>query len=154
MRLLQEKFHLTNLGQMRNYLKIEFLQLDTKIFITQQRFIPKMLDQFGMENCNPCCTPMAEGVELSKEMSGAEEVDSFTYRQIVGTLLYLTNTRPDISYAVGVVSRFMTKPLQPHMDAAKRILRYLKVLQILESYSGTLEGSLSKDLPMLIGQGS
>ncbi|KAL0320408.1 UNVERIFIED_CONTAM: Retrovirus-related Pol polyprotein from transposon RE1 [Sesamum radiatum] len=78
-----------------------------------------------MMECNPVNTPIECGVKLSKD-DGARKVDSTTFRSLVGSLRYLTCTRPDILFAVGLVSRFMENPIEEHMNAAKRILRYLK----------------------------
>ena len=71
---------------------------------------------------------------------GSEDTDASKYRSLVGGLLYLSNTRPDISFAVGVVSRYMRKPSRHHMGAVKQILRYiLPALQILEFYINRLQ---------------
>ena len=78
-----------------------------------------------MLDCKPISTPMDPNVRL-KEDEGNDLEDMTMYRQLVGSLIYLTLTRPDISYPVGVVSRYMSKPKKPHLDAVKRILRYVK----------------------------
>ncbi|KAL0448574.1 UNVERIFIED_CONTAM: Retrovirus-related Pol polyprotein from transposon RE1 [Sesamum latifolium] len=78
-----------------------------------------------MIECNPVNTPIEYGVKLSKD-DGARKVDSTTFQSLVGSLRYLTCTRPNILFAVGLVSRFMENPSKEHMNAAKRILRYLK----------------------------
>ncbi|KAL0415961.1 UNVERIFIED_CONTAM: Retrovirus-related Pol polyprotein from transposon RE1 [Sesamum latifolium] len=78
-----------------------------------------------MMECNSVNTPIECGVKLSKD-DGARKVDSTTFRSLVGSLRYLTYTRPDILFAGGLVSQFMENPSEEHMNAAKRILRYLK----------------------------
>ncbi|CAL1381539.1 unnamed protein product [Linum trigynum] len=78
-----------------------------------------------MENCNPVSTPAECGLKLSKDDKG-EKVNSTKFRSLVGSLRYLTCTRPDILYAVGLVSRYMEAPTMSHWNAAKRILRYIK----------------------------
>jgi hypothetical protein len=78
-----------------------------------------------MADCNPVLTPMEPGAKLSKFDAG-ERVDATKYRSLVGSLRYLTCTRPDISYSVGVVSRFMEEPVYTHLKAVKRILRYIR----------------------------
>lgn len=78
-----------------------------------------------MFECNPVRTPVEVGTKLSKNDDGAP-VDQTYLKQIVGSLRYLTCTRPDISYGVGLISRFMESPRQSHMQVAKRIMRYLK----------------------------
>jgi len=78
-----------------------------------------------MLDCKPISTPMDPNVRLQED-EGNDLEDMTMYRQLVGSLIYLTLTRPDISYPVGVVSRYMSKPKKPHLDAVKRILRYVK----------------------------
>ncbi|XP_040369594.1 secreted RxLR effector protein 161-like [Rosa chinensis] len=78
-----------------------------------------------MGNCNSVCTPTEVGLKLTKNGSG-KRVSATLYKQIVGSLMYLTTTRPDIMFAVSMVSRYMEKPMEDHLVAVKRILRYLK----------------------------
>lgn len=78
-----------------------------------------------MKDCKPFVTPMAPNEKLSK-YDGKEKVDASIYRSLVGSLIYLTHTRPDIVHAVSIVSRFMSEPSKAHLTAAKRILRYVK----------------------------
>ena len=78
-----------------------------------------------MESCNPVNTPVEIGQELRKH-DGEAEVDPTYFKSLVGSLRYLTCTRPDILYGVGLISRYMETPSQSHLNAAKRILRYIK----------------------------
>ena len=78
-----------------------------------------------MQDCKPLATPMAMNEKLSKD-DGQNKVDATVYRSLVGSLIYLTNSRPDIVHAVSIVSRFMSNPRKAHFAAAKRILRYVK----------------------------
>ncbi|XP_026395956.1 uncharacterized protein LOC113290581 [Papaver somniferum] len=78
-----------------------------------------------MDNCNPILTPVEEKLKLTREGSG-ELVNSTDFKGLVGCLRYLIVTRPDIMYTVGLVSRFMEEPRQSHLQAAKRILRYVR----------------------------
>ncbi|KAL3729902.1 hypothetical protein ACJRO7_026971 [Eucalyptus globulus] len=78
-----------------------------------------------MEECRSVSTPVAAKKKLQKS-DGTEAVDVSMYRSLIGCLMYLTATRPDILFAVSVLSRFMSDPSQLHLIAAKRILRYLK----------------------------
>jgi hypothetical protein len=77
-----------------------------------------------MESCNSVSTPVENGVELKKSKVG--NVDPTYFKSLVGSLRYLTCTRPDILYGVGLISRYMETPDQSHLNAAKRILRYIK----------------------------
>ena len=78
-----------------------------------------------MSNCNPAATPAETGLMMSLNDEG-ELADATLYRQLVGSLRYLCNTRPGIAYSVGIISKFMKAPKIFHMMAAKRILRYVK----------------------------
>ncbi|KAF7123763.1 hypothetical protein RHSIM_Rhsim12G0094400 [Rhododendron simsii] len=82
-----------------------------------------------MESCNPVNTPVESGIELRKSTNGGN-VDPTYFKSLVGSLRYLTCTRLDILYGVGLVSRYMEAPDQSHLNAAKRILRYIKVADI------------------------
>ena len=78
-----------------------------------------------MLDCKPISTPMDPNMRLQED-KGKDLEDVTMYRQLVGSLIYLTLTRPDISYVVGVISRYMSNPKKSHLDAVRRILRYVK----------------------------
>jgi hypothetical protein len=84
-----------------------------------------LLSKFGLDDCKPVSIPLATGEKL-KKVDGSELADEGLYRRIVGSLLYLTATRPDLMYAASLLSRFMTGPTKIHMGAAKRVLRYVQ----------------------------
>jgi len=84
-----------------------------------------------MEGCNEVAVLVLPRLKLIKEKE-VEVVDRTLYKQIVGSLLFLCNSRPDLSFGVGMISRFMHDPRTPHMAAAKHILRYLKGTTIRE----------------------
>jgi hypothetical protein len=109
---------------------IEVAQSDGVITLCQRSYAAKILEVAGLSNCNSCSTPMECRLKLHKE-DGAKAVDATMYRSIVGSLRYLTNTRPDITHAVGVISRYMEKPSTTHWTAVKQILRYIKGTQDL-----------------------
>ena len=85
----------------------------------------EILDKFQMKDCNLVNTPSEFGLKLNKD-DGGKKVNSTLYKQIVGSLMYLTATRPDIMHAVSVISRYMECPIEIHLLAAKRIPRYLQ----------------------------
>ncbi|KAL8128004.1 hypothetical protein AgCh_014797 [Apium graveolens] len=122
---MMAEFKMTDLGELHHFLGIEFHQSTGGIFISQQSYAKEILQKFRMENANPVSTPCITGLKLSKEGEG-KLVNSAMFRSLVGNLMYLTSTRPDIMYAVSLVSRFMQKPYSNHWEAAKRILRYVK----------------------------
>ncbi|GAB2284320.1 hypothetical protein Dimus_039661 [Dionaea muscipula] len=113
---------MTDLGKMCYYPGIKVEQNSDGIFISQQSYIKKVLDQFGMWNCHPVATPLSPGVKLCKAGNGVP-VDPSLYRSLVGSLRYISYTRPDILFAVGLVCR---APMEDHFNVCKRILRYLK----------------------------
>ncbi|XP_030449110.1 uncharacterized mitochondrial protein AtMg00810-like [Syzygium oleosum] len=113
------------LGELKHFLGLEVDRTKEELFLCQQKYARDLLKKFGMLDCKPISTPLDGNAKLCAE-EGRELEDSSMYRQLVGSLIYLTITRPDIAFAVGVVSRFMEKPRKPHLDAAKRILRYVK----------------------------
>ncbi|KAG8502831.1 hypothetical protein CXB51_000478 [Gossypium anomalum] len=122
---MKEVFDMTDLGAMTYFLSMEVNQSDRGIFISQQAFGLKILDKFCMTNCKSVSTPMAQGEKLTS-FGNQERVDEKEYRSLVGCLLYLTATRPDLMHAVSLLSRFMHYCDTSHFKAAKRVLRYLK----------------------------
>ncbi|KAL5816417.1 hypothetical protein ACOSQ3_024795 [Xanthoceras sorbifolium] len=119
-----KEFEMTDIGLMAHFLGIEVVQSEKGIFISQSIYAKEILKRFSMEKCNPVTTPVETGLELRKNEKG--DVDPTYFKSLVGSLRYLTCTRPDILYGVGLVSRYMETPDQSHLNAAKRILRYIK----------------------------
>ncbi|KAG8474453.1 hypothetical protein CXB51_033539 [Gossypium anomalum] len=122
---LQDVFEITDLGLMTYFIGMEVNQNEHFIFISQQVFALKVLNNFCMTNCKPASTPVALGEKLSSN-SDHDRVDEKSYRSLIGCLLYLTATRPDIMYAVSLLSRFMHCCNIAHFKVAKRVLRYVK----------------------------
>lgn len=122
---MTKEFEMTDIGLMSYYLGIEVKQTKDGVFICQERYTKDILKRFGMENCKPIGTPIQCGTKHSRH-DGGEAVDPTLFKSLVGSLRYLTCTRPDILYAVGIISRFMESPTTSHLKTAKRILRYLK----------------------------
>nr|KYP72044.1 Retrovirus-related Pol polyprotein from transposon TNT 1-94 [Cajanus cajan] len=85
----------------------------------------EILAQFNMTDCNPVRNPIVPGTNLSKDEDGSR-VDAMKFRQVVGCLMYLTVTRPDLMFGVSLISRFMDDPKESHWAATKRLLRYVK----------------------------
>jgi hypothetical protein len=92
--------------------------------VKQSGYAKKVLGQFGMQDCNSTKIPVEPGNKLDADKGGVP-VDSTEYRQMIGCLRYLLHTRPDLSYSVGVASRFMENSTVMHVKAVKQILRYL-----------------------------
>ena len=119
------EFEMKDLGNLKYFLGIEVLRSKKGIFINQKKYVLDLLAEVGMLDCKPAETPIVANHRL-QTTPGGEPADKEKYQKLVGKLIYLSHTRPDIAYAVGVVSRFMHLPQTPHMEAVMRILRYLK----------------------------
>ena len=122
---LSKHFHTKDLGALRYFLGIEVARSSQGIFLSQRKYVLDLLSETGLLGARPADTPMDSTVKLDGE-HGELFSDVGRYRRLVGKLIYLTVTRPDITYAVGVVSQYMHAPHQPHYEAIYRILRYLK----------------------------
>ena len=124
--LKQKGFDLTLEGSFSEYLGIQYTKLgNTKIKMSQEGLIKKILEATQMEDCNSNRTPTTKE-PLGSDDQGEPMEDPWNYRSVIGMLLYLsTNTRPDISYAVSQVARFSHNPKKSHATAVKMIIRYL-----------------------------
>lgn len=122
---LHDRFLMSDLGLLHYFLGIEITQSPSGIFIGQPKYALDMLLRFRMADYKPAPTPFLSGVKLEASCF-SPLVDATLYRQLVGSLIYLTHTRPDISYVMGVVSKFMQEPHELHWKAAKRILHYVQ----------------------------
>ena len=90
-------------------------------FPSHKKYAKELLEKFRMSNCNPVNTPVATGLRLTKEGEG-RDINPTLFKSLIGSLRYLTITRPDIVYGVGLLSRYMQTPKESHWAAAKRIL--------------------------------
>jgi hypothetical protein len=124
-KLLKQKFEMKDLGKLRYFFDIEVIQSPKGIWLLQRQYALNKLFEYGMMGCKPISIPLEQNVKLRLDEGDLVE-DTTMYRRIVGSLIYMTITRPDLSYAVGMVSQFMQTPRKPHLDAMRRILRYIK----------------------------
>jgi hypothetical protein len=113
------------LGELSFFLGLEICQSNQGIFISQTKYIRQMLKRFRMEDCKPVITPMQTNYKLSKD-DDSKSTDQRKYRSMIGNLLYVTASRPDVMQAVGQVAQFQVAPKESHVLAVKRIFRYLK----------------------------
>eukprot|EP00253_Pinus_taeda_P016365 PITA_16365 len=122
---LATKFDMKDLGRMHYLLGLEVSQQKGEIFLGQGRYATEILEIFRMEDCRPMATPMITNLKKI-DASKDKDVDPTLYRQLIGSLTYLVNTRLDICYAVNTLSQFMVEPKEVHWAATKHILRYLQ----------------------------
>lgn len=121
---LAMKFNMKDLGKLRHFLGIDFKQKDGMVKMNQTRYISKVLERFGMSQCKPRSTPCEQKIEHD---SDADPVDAKTYREVVGSLIYImTCTRPDLSWVVSKLSQHLSEPNEQHWLTAKHVMRYLK----------------------------
>ena len=125
---LKDRFKMTSMGLAEDYLGIEISQQPGKITLTQSAFILEILERFGMKDSKPVPTPMESGAQLDLDVAGEplNNEEKERYQQGVGSLIYLMlGTRPDIAFAVGILSRFTAYPRTKHAKALNRVFRYL-----------------------------
>ncbi|CAL9026855.1 unnamed protein product [Prunus brigantina] len=122
---MMKKYEMTDLGLLHHFLGLGVIQAESYIFLHQKKYARTLLDKFGFKDCKAVATPLSMNEKLSKE-DGSEQADERVYRQIVGSLLYLTATRPDIMFAASLLARYMHGPTKKHMGTAKRVLRYIQ----------------------------
>ena len=122
---MSREFEMSMMGELNFFLGLQIRQSDEGIHISQSKYCKEMLKKFDMENTKPVSTPMSTSDKLTEDPKGIP-VDTKKYRGIIGSLLYITASRPDIQYSVCKCARFQAAPKESHLSAVKRILRYLK----------------------------
>ena len=124
-KLMHSKFEMSMMGELNYFLGLQVKQVQNGIFISQTKYIFDLLKKFDLVECSPAKTPMPTATKL--ELNTKEKcVDISSYRGMVGSLLYLTASRPDIMFATCLCARFQADPRESHLIAIKRIFRYLK----------------------------
>jgi hypothetical protein len=121
---LSKQFEVKDLGQLKYFLGLEIARSKKGILLSQRKYVLDLLTETGMLECRPTSTPIDPNHELHAKCG--DPVNKERYQRLVGRLIYLCHTRPDISYVVSVVSRYMHDPRKGHLDAVDRILQYLK----------------------------
>ncbi|GJU60555.1 retrovirus-related pol polyprotein from transposon TNT 1-94 [Tanacetum coccineum] len=104
---------------------LQISQSPRGIFLNQSKYALESLKKYGMESSDPVDTPMVEKSKLDEDPQG-KAVDPTHYRGMVGTLMYLTASRPDLTFAVCMCARYQAKPTKKHLHAVKRIFKYLR----------------------------
>ncbi|GJZ37574.1 retrovirus-related pol polyprotein from transposon TNT 1-94 [Tanacetum coccineum] len=124
-KIMHDEFEMSMMGELNFFLGLQIKQMEDGIFFNQSKYIKEMLKKFGLEDSKPMKTPMSSDTKLTKDEE-CESVDSTKYRGMIGSLLYLTASRPDIMFSVCLCARFQEAPKTSHLEAVKRIFRYIK----------------------------
>jgi hypothetical protein len=122
---LLSQFKMTDLGEIKKYLGVQFSCTTTGLVLHQSNYCHQILDLFDMTHCRPASLPLPNNHQLELKTDTAP-VNVQHYYMLVGKLLFLAITRPDILFAVGLLSHYMSRPQEVHLNAALHVLRYLK----------------------------
>ncbi|GJX45511.1 retrovirus-related pol polyprotein from transposon TNT 1-94, partial [Tanacetum coccineum] len=131
-KIMCSKFKMSMMGKILFFLGLQISQSPRGIFINQSKYALESLKKYGFDSCDPVDTPMVEKSKLDEDKEG-KAVDPSHYRGMIGTLLYLTASRPDLQFAICMCARYQARPTEKHLHAVKRIFRYLR---------GTVNGGL------------
>ncbi|KAI3733564.1 hypothetical protein L6452_13008 [Arctium lappa] len=123
--LMHQRFKMSSMGELTFFLGLQVQQKSDGIFICQSKYVQDILTKFGFSDSKPASTPMETHKQITADLEG-EDMDVHQYRSMIGSLMYLTASRPDIMFPVCVCARFQVRPKQSHFQAVKRIFRYLK----------------------------
>jgi hypothetical protein len=121
---MTQKFEMSMMGELKYFLGFQVKQLQEGTFISQTKYIQDILNKFGMKDAKPIKTPMGTNGHLDLD-TGGKFVDQKVHRSMIGSLLYLCASRPDIMLSVCMCARFQADPKEAHLTVVKRILRYL-----------------------------
>nr|GEV83920.1 hypothetical protein [Tanacetum cinerariifolium] len=124
-KLMKDKFQMSSMGELTFFLGLQIRKKDNGIFISQDKYVAEILRKFGLTDGKSASTPIDTEKPLLKDPDG-EDVDIHIYRSMIGSLMYLSSSRPDIMLYVCVCAHFQVTPKVSHLHAVKRIFRYLK----------------------------
>ncbi|GJU89945.1 putative ribonuclease H-like domain-containing protein [Tanacetum coccineum] len=124
-KMMHKKFQMSSIGELTFFLGLQVKQKEDGIFINQDKYVTEILKKFGFTNVKTASTPMETQKPFLKYKDG-EEVDVHLYRSMIGSLMYLTSSRPDIMFAMCACARYQVNPKVSHLHVVKRIFRYLK----------------------------
>jgi hypothetical protein len=123
--MMSRKFEVSMIGELNFFLGFQIKQMGHGTFVSQDKYLKDILKKFDMENCKPNKTLMATNAHLNLDVKG-KSVDQSLYRSMIGSLLYLTTSRPDIMFSMYLCACFQANSKESHLKALKRILKYLK----------------------------
>ncbi|GKA65448.1 retrovirus-related pol polyprotein from transposon TNT 1-94 [Tanacetum coccineum] len=121
---MTSKFKMSMMGQISFFLGLQISQSPRGIFINQSKYASEIVKKYGMHTTDSVDTPMIEKSKLDEDLQG-KPVDATLYRGMIGSLMYLTSSRPDLIHAVCLCARYQAKPTEKHLQAVKQIFRYL-----------------------------
>ena len=121
---MQAEFEMSMMGELTFFLGLQIKQTREGIFVHQEKYTKQILKKFGYENCKKVTTPMSTSTRLNSD-SNQKKVSEKLYRSLIGSLLYLTASRPDILFSVCLCARFQSAPTEIHLSAVKWIFKYL-----------------------------
>ena len=121
---MKKEFEMSMVGELTFFLGLQVKQQKEGIFVSQEKYARNIIKKFGLDSKKHASTPMSSSTKLNVDSSGVE-VSPTLYRSIIGSLLYLTASRPDIAFSVGVCARYQANPKESHLTAVKRIIRYI-----------------------------
>ncbi|GKA96248.1 retrovirus-related pol polyprotein from transposon TNT 1-94 [Tanacetum coccineum] len=124
-KIMHDEFDMSMIGELNFFLGLQIKQLEDEIFFNQSKYVKEMLKKFILEDFKPIKTPMSSEPKLTRDEDG-EPIDDTKYRGMIGSLLYLTASRPDIMFSVCLCAYFQEAPKTSHLEAVKRIFRYVK----------------------------
>ncbi|XP_024014585.1 uncharacterized protein LOC112088509 [Eutrema salsugineum] len=123
---MSSNFDMSDLGRLTYYLGIEVNQNKAGIEIKKEAYACRILKEAGLDSCNPTHIPMEFGLNMTKGQQRKPDIDATMDQRHIDCLRYLLHTRPDLSFAVGVLSRYMQAPKESHGRVMKQILRYIQ----------------------------
>jgi hypothetical protein len=121
---MKQEFEMSMIGELNYFLGLQVKQTAEGIFISQSKYAKDLVKRFGLNGKSRGRTPMSTSVKISSDLVG-KLVDPSLYRSMIGSLMYLTASRPDIAFSVGVCARFQANPKESHITAVKGIIRYV-----------------------------
>ena len=124
-KLMTSKFEMSMMGEMTYFLGLQVVQNEQGTFINQAKYTRDLIQKYGCQHSKAVRIPMQTNWKMDLDEEGTS-VNPTEYRGLIGSLLYLTANRPDITFAVGVCARFQSNPKKSHLEAAKKIIKYLK----------------------------
>jgi hypothetical protein len=125
-----KEFEMSMIGELTYFLGFQVKQMKDGNFLSQEKYTKDLLKSINMEKCKPIKTPMPTNGHLDLD-EGGNLVNQTLYHSMIGSLLYLTASRPDMMFSVCMCARFQPNPKKAHLRAVKRILRYLRHTQAL-----------------------